>query len=181
MVIEYERKIEDMLEFNQFHLNHSSTAQQQIRLSTIIVAVFSSLGSLGVIYAIDADKSLPFYAYIISIAGGIIAFFIYPPFHRWYVKNQAIKFLGEGNNRALLGQQRIAISPEGLLCESNMGQSKVNWLAIQNVEQNEKYFFIYIAATNAIVIPKSAFLNNEEQSRFLEMVNNKGGAKRTPA
>ena len=56
MIVEYERTLEDLVEFNLFHITHSPSLQRQILLWRVFFALLTTFLSLGVIYLFDSDR-----------------------------------------------------------------------------------------------------------------------------
>jgi hypothetical protein len=173
MIVEYERTLEDLVEFNLFHIAHSPSLQRQILLWRIFFALLTTFLSLGVIYLFDSDKNLTSFAYIISIIGGIVIFFMYPSLNRTNIIRRTRKLLSEGDNRAIIGHQTITVLPEGLFCKTSAGESRLNWIAIDKIVQNDDYIFLYTGAVNAIIIPKEAFPTDEAEQKFLDFIDAK--------
>jgi hypothetical protein len=170
-VVEYERTFDDLIKFNLFHIEHSPTIQRQVLLTRILTSILTPIFSLAVIYILDRDKNLPLFAYIISLIGGVVLFFVYPYINRSTIIRRTSRLLSEGSNKAIIGKQQITTSDEGLVCETQAGNSRINWSSIEKVVQNDEYIFLYVGATNAIVIPKRAFPSFQDQSEFLDVVN----------
>jgi len=171
VIIEYERTLDDLVKFNLFHIEHSPTIRRQLLLARMLVTILTPILSLGAMYIVDRDKNLPPYAYIISLIGGVIIFFLYPYINRSAIIRRTKRLLDEGSNRAIIGKQQITTSDEGLLCETGTGSSRINWSSIEKVTQNDEYIFLYIGAINAVVVPKKAFPNFQDQFEFLDIVN----------
>jgi hypothetical protein len=178
MIIEYESTPEAMVEFNLFHMAHSPSLQRQILLGRVFCSLLTIFLSLGVLYLLDSDKYLTSFEYLLSIIGGIVAFFIYPSLNRATIIRRIRKLLSEGDNKAFFGHQTITVSPEGLFSKTQVGESKLNWTAIDKVVQNGDYIFIYNSAVSAIVIPKVAFPTDEAKQEFLDFIDTKHGEQK---
>ena len=76
MIVEYERTLEDLVEFNLFHITHSPSLQRQILVTRILTALLTIFLSLGTIYLLES--TLTPLAYIIGIIGGVVVLVIYP-------------------------------------------------------------------------------------------------------
>jgi hypothetical protein len=175
MNVEYERAIEDLVEFNLFHEAQSPSLQKQILLTQVISAFLVILLSLSGIYFFTHQLSL--LTFIPCVLGGIYIFFRYPHIHRASQIRTLRKLFGEGDNTALLGHQVVSVSPEGIFTQSQAGESKLNWQSIYKVAQNNKYVFLYIGTANAIGIPKTAFPTEQALQEFLNYINTHGSKK----
>ncbi|HAV76674.1 MAG TPA: hypothetical protein DCX53_04890 [Anaerolineae bacterium] len=169
MNIEFERTVDDLIEFNLFHMANSSSIKRQLFTVQLLVGVLVLI-LLFVIFYLQYHY-LSTSLIVISILCGVLAFAVFPIVNRKSTISRIKKMLTEGDNKAMLGHQAISLSPEGILGKNRSSESKINWSAIDKVVQNEKFFFLYISSVNAIVIPKSCFQSQKVQQEFLEYVN----------
>lgn len=167
MEIEYERTLDDMVQFNLFHFEHSPTMRRQVLFMQIFLAGFVVLSSFLLVYLFDRDKQLHVASYLVFLLAGVSVFFLYPAFNRAEIAKRTTKLLSEGNNAAVLGPQRLPVSQAGLQVVTAAGDGHVNWSAFEKLAQNDEYIFLYIGAANAIVIPKRAFTDAGTQEKFL--------------
>ena len=171
MIVEYERTLEDLVEFNLFHIAHSPSLQRQILLWRVFFALLTVFLSLGGIYFLDSDGHLTSFAYILSMIAGAAIFFIYPFLNRVSIIRRTQKLLSEGDNEAVLGPQTITVSPEGLFCKTRVSESTLKWSSIVKVAEDDDYIFVYIGAVNAVIIPKEAFSTDEAEQGFLDLID----------
>jgi len=171
MVVEYERTLDDLIWFNQFHIAHSPSIKRQILLWRISFSLLTVFLSLGVMYLISRNKPLSYLAYTISVIGGFFIFLIYPSLNRSSIIRRTRKLLSEGDNKPILGHQTITVLPEGLFCKTYSGESRLNWSSIHKIEGDKTYIFLYISAINAIIIPKRAFLTKKSEEEFMNLID----------
>ncbi len=171
MIVEYERTLEDLVEFNLFHIAHSPSLQRQILLTRVFISLLIFFLTLGASYLLAGTLKPLAYISSISIIGSAIFFVIYPSINRSSCIRRTRKLLSEDDNNAILGRQIITASSEGLFCETDAGESKLNWSSIAKVVQNDDYIFLYIGAVNAIIIPKNIFSTDQEQQKFLDFIH----------
>jgi len=172
ITIEYERTIDEITEFNLFHMSHSPSARQQILIAQIFVASLVFLVSLAVFYLLHQEnKVLPSFKYIVALVASVVCFFAYPAFHRSEVIREFRKATREGDNRSILGHHTITLTQENIFIKAPGGASTYTWSSINKVAQNDKYVFLYVSSINAIVIPKNAFSGSDSLQEFLDYVN----------
>jgi hypothetical protein len=183
MNIEFERTIDDLIDFNLFHITHSATIKQQRFLSQVLTGVFVAVLIFGFFYllfgVLDSifgvfylrQPGIIYFILIISLLFGAYGFIRFPSINRQQTIRKIEKMLNEENNKEMLGLQVLSLSPEGIFSKSQAGESKVNWSAISRIAQNDKHLFLYLGSVNALVIPKSCFKSEKEQQDFLEYVN----------
>jgi hypothetical protein len=183
MNIEFERTIEDLIDFNLFHMAHSATFKQQKFTVQVLVGIFVAMLIFGFFYLLFgfldsifgiiflSRPGMSYFILIISLLLGTWGFIQFPSIDHKQTISKIKKMLNEEDNTKMLGHQAISLSPEGIFSKSQAGESKVNWSAISKVEKNDKRFFLYLGSVNAIIIPKDCFKSEKEQQDFLEYVN----------
>jgi len=182
MIIKFDRTLEDLIEFNLFHFEHSPHLQRNMLISRIITTVLVVIAALAATYLLLGRTryfdDVPAYiaAIVASLAGGAILFIRYPSYYRAEIINSLKKSFLEGENEGFLGQQKIEASAQGMVYTNQAGESKINWAVINRVAQNDKYIFLYTSSMNAITIPRSAFSDTKVEQEFLEMVHEHSGA-----
>ncbi len=169
MNIEFERTIDDVIDFNLFHMTHSSSIRQEL----ISVQIFSGLLTASLIFSIlyFVYHKLDTFTSIICTLAGVLVYVLYPQISRKSTVRRIKKMLAEGDNKALLGHIVISFSPEGLFIKNQASESKINWSAIDKVAQSEKHFFFYTSSVNALVIPKDCLHSEKEKQDFLEYID----------
>ena len=168
MIVNYERTIEDLVEFRLFHVTHSPSFRRLMLFGRIATSLLIIIVGLGIFSLFNGALAL--WNYVFALLFGVIVFVLLPTRLRARLKQNTRKMLAEGDNRAVLGPQSLTASPEGLLLESRAGESKFRWSSIVKIAQNDDYIFLYIGAANALVIPKKAFSPPEIQQEFLDFV-----------
>jgi len=169
MNIEFERTVDDLTEFNVFHLANSSSMKRQLFATQLLLSMLIPFVLIGIPYLGGQDIST--FRIIYGMLAGVLMFVLFPYINRKATISRTKKVYSEGNNQAMLGHQAISLSPEGILGKNQAGESKINWSAVSELAQNEKYYFLYIGSVNAIVIPKNCFHSPEEEKAFLEYIN----------
>jgi YcxB-like protein len=168
MNIEYDRTIDDLIEFNMFHISHSPLIKRQLLIAQVIMAVLITIMILSLSYIVET-RLTPI-AYILGTLSGILVFIAYPDIYRASTIRRVRTLLNEGSNKSMLGRQIVYLSPEGIFCRTGAGESKINWSAIVKVIESDKYFFLYTGSINALLIPKGSLHTEKEQQDFLAYV-----------
>lgn len=169
MNIEFNSTIQDIIDFNLFHMAHSSSIKKQLLLMRVLVGLSIPLVSCA--FYIIIFHSINVFIVICSAFAGLVAFADYPRTNRKIAIGRIRKMLSEGDNQALLGHRAISLSPDGMFIKTSIGESKIIWSAIDKVAQNNKHIFLYTSSINALVIPKNCFKSEKEKQEFLEYVN----------
>ena len=172
ITVEFERTVEDTIEFNVFHMSHSPSIRQRALFAQIIVAVLVFIVSLAVGYLLNPDKrALTYFDYALFLVLSVASFFIFPYLNKAEVIQGLRKVTKEGDNKAILGHQTISLTPEHLFVKTPGSESKYAWASIDKIVQNGKYIFLYISSISAIVVPKKAFSTENELQEFVAYVD----------
>ncbi len=79
----------------------------------------------------------------------------------------AFTHLVSSHSRLLVrSEKRMEISESGMIAETEMGRSEMNWSGIEKIHQTRKYILIYISDKAAIVIPKRCFDSQVQAENF---------------
>ncbi len=167
VTVEFERTVEDIIEFNLFHMSHSPSIRRQALFAQIAVAVLVFIVSLAVGSLLNLDKrTLTYFDYELFLVLSVASFFIFPYLNKAEVIRGLRKATTEGDNKALLGHQTISLSPDHILVKTQNSESKYTWASINKIVQSDKYIFLYISSISAIAIPGKAFSTENELQEF---------------
>ena len=174
MKIEFERTLEDLIEFNLFSVDNSPSLRRQLLLQRVVISLLIFVTIPLVIYT-TGNRHLEIFDYIISAIAGGFVLFIYPSIYRFDYIRRLKKLYSEGDNKAILGKHKYVVSQDGLTATTPAGESKINWSSINKIMENEKYIFLYIGAASAITVPRSSFSDSKSEKDFLDIVKTNTG------
>ncbi len=169
MNIEIERTIQDVIDFNLFHMAHSPSIKRQLLLMQVLTGLLVIPLAFGIFYLVY--HSINAFAVVVSVLAGVLAFALYPQSNRKSTIGRIRKMLSEGGNTALLGHQVISLSPEGIFVKNQAVESKIAWSTVGKIAENDKYVYLYTSSINALVIPKKCFQSDKEKQEFFEYVD----------
>ena len=175
MEIEFERTLEDMIEFNLFHVDNSPSLRRQIFLTRVVLSLLVFLTVLLISYNFFHDRPLTSSDYIGGVLGGVFLFVLYPYINRYSYVRRLKKLYSEGDNKAILGKHKINVSKDDLMAVTPAGESKIKWSSINKIMKNEKFIFLYISAASAIMIPRKSFADRQMEDGFLKIVHQNTG------
>ena len=70
----------------------------------------------------------------------------------------------------LNGQRTIQFDEHGINSEMNGAISKYTWNLVQNIEQNDKYIFVFLDRIRAEIIPKRFFKTADDSIIFYNKI-----------
>jgi len=161
LAIEYENKIEDIVEFNKYAVRHRAR-WMMVKQQCIVGLIFGCLayillhkepwvgGSVGLIAFLLAAALLPSIQYA-SLASNI--------------KSLAKK----DPPSAGLGKHRLEVMTDGLREISDFDETFRSWDKVQGITEAKKHVFVWVALLKAYVIPKKQ-VNQDELSMFISSI-----------
>jgi hypothetical protein len=167
--IKFTTSIEDYVNFNlyEFHTKPAYRRQQgQSRLYSTLLITFC-----GLLITYAAGNPWIFPGILITLLVSAVYFIFFKRNDERNLVNRLRKGLMHSDNDGLYGEERVTISPEKVTNEMPYGELNISWKHVKKVVENEGYIYIYYAAERALFIPKRAFTGEEQQSKFVELVN----------
>lgn len=95
-------------------------------------------------------------------------FFIF----NYFFTSVYLRFAVPKKSLAIIGQQTVILREDELISISDVSTTNVNWRAFEQIAETAEYIFFYLAPTNAFVIPKRSFSNEQHGKAFLETAQN---------
>ncbi len=74
-----------------------------------------------------------------------------------------------GNQLCEWGKHTIVLQEKELVESSDAGHTNTWWSAVERVDQNDDYVFIFTSANAAHVIPKRSFRDVQQAKEFYEL------------
>ena len=150
--VQYEVTMEDIVEFNRYHMAHSPTIRRSLRTARLLVSV--AFVAAGILLSVAKGTFTD-----VAVFGlvSVLWFLLMPAFvGRRTIKNVR-RMLSEGENRGLLGKCTLSIAVDGLRVVRETGESTFAWCAVDRIVTAERHVYIYVSTVEALVIPKDAF------------------------
>lgn len=163
MQIHYQLTIEDVLAFNQYHFRTS----KRLRRSYYLSQVWMILGALAA--AILWSKRGVSFRLLEFLIVSVVLVIFYRLYYAWWISHSAKRLFTEGKNKGVLGNHIFAIDADGILEISDVGETRTVWSGVERIEENDEYMFLYVGSFHAHIIPKRAFMSENEASRFFQL------------
>lgn len=159
MRIEYDLSKEDYVEFQLYHFKKSKDNKIMVFRRSIIhpswifllLLIFYALSGLPVI--ISFISIIPFYT---------LSILLYPKYYLHKLRANLCKAYLKSSDSYC--KNEVIISEGNLYCKDEL--CEVKWLSFKTIEETTNLILIYLNITSAIIIPKRAFLNDEERKKF---------------
>jgi|SRR5690606_10660173 len=158
MQLKYSLDEKDFLEYQLYSASKSKNIIKQRRTTFIIIFVALSLFFYND-YA--ASQSFPYFNFIIYI----LLLVIYKIYERKRYINHYKKFIDENNKKALGVICTLNFTEKYIIEENNLGESKINYDSITEINEIQNYFFIKLLTGQSLVFPKNK-INDMNEFRF---------------
>ncbi|WML32939.1 YcxB family protein [Clostridium sp. OS1-26] len=170
--IEYDLTREDYIEYNMNHMATSKTMKRTLFIQQYIISLMFIVAPFFFVRITKAPFKFWLTVFLITYLLWVI---FYPKYFKLVVKRRINKMLDEGKQENLFGRYSILITHEGILENSNMGQSNTNWNAVERLIETEEYIYIYISPVNAYIVPKRVFQDAMRKSEFINLIEQYSG------
>jgi len=150
MRIVFDFTIEDWMAF-QSHFVEKAKNYKLTRMVTALMVplVFTCL----IVYDVLLDN-IKIVSYLIYMIFSIIwIIYTLKTYKRSYLK-KVRKILLNGDNSGILGSHEVIFNDDGVTHIQPQSEEKVLWAGIKKVEENDDYFFLFVTAISALIIPK---------------------------
>lgn len=168
MKISFELTIDDWMAFQKHYL---STSKQFKKTKILLVMILPIILLIFLFFEYFKGEFNYYTTTVYIIISLFWVFFYLKRFDELSLKKTK-KMIEEGNNSALLGTHNIEFSDGYFSVKEPGSEYKTNWSAINKIEENEKYIFIYITSVSACIIPKFKIGNKKEKiAEFIKKKN----------
>lgn len=173
--INYQLTMEDLAAFNRYHAEHSPYYRQmKLRAWLAVPAYMILVGFFAVLltgtYVQSTIDFWPLWALAVVYA-------LYFPFLYRKQQAQAVKtVMAEGRNLGVIGPHAVRLSPEALYLRDAYRSSSIRWPAVEQIVRGRGYLYLYIAATQAAIVPERAFSSQKSFFDFCSQAIDYHGA-----
>lgn len=167
MELKYKMTKDDYLAFNLHYVKHSKTIKQSLFMQRFIAPIIFLILPL-VLFWMTGEFLIGFFITFVLIS--VIWIVFYPKYFFGHIKRNVKKALNEGSNDNLIGQHVFTFSEDGFIEKNRAGERKASWSSIENVEENDDYYFLFFSTMSAYILPKRSFPNEESQEEFKRMI-----------
>lgn len=166
--IDVEITVDDIVDFNAFHVTKSPAGRRQTRSRRIVLAIYA---------AILAAPSLSALAEPSRLDGLMVSLFVFvcilipawPVIQRMAVRRSIRSAFASARNLGSLGPRQVTLTPRELRIRGPYTDDRVHWIAIENVEVGSSALYLYTSGTNGYVIPRRAFASDAEFEFFVAL------------
>ena len=130
----------------------------------VIVSVF-----IGILYFSGVFKylsSITLTIILLMFATSVIPLFT----GRSSANKEAEQIIDDPDNHAIFAETLLQTGDDGVHIKTDNAENKYSWKAIIKKTETDSYYFLFINAIQAIIIPKRVFGNNNEKAEFQKLL-----------
>jgi hypothetical protein len=170
--IKFDLTMEDIIEFAQYHYDHSPKVKKTIwRYRILLPLLMASFLVMVNSRMFSIAPNIVDWACAACIA--LFGFFFIPPgMKRSAVKNTG-KMYSEGKNRDLLGTHDLSISDDGITETTENCKSEYTWKALEKISGTDRHLYLYVSSVSAMILPLRTLNDEAEKLALAEFLKEK--------
>lgn len=171
MDLHYSLTQEDYTAFNLYHYqNDKALGPQTSRIGIWIMAIVLVI----MLYIFKAPTMA---ALLVSAIVMIVWFVLAPKVYRLQVTRRLEKQIQQGTFTPLIGQRTLTLLDKGLTLTNPQQTREYDYSQILAIKKDDQRLYLYTGAESALIVPFSAFANEEQRQAFVKTLKEKN----TPA
>ena len=92
----------------------------------------------------------------------------------WYILRRGNKQMTSGKNKDLLtGPRVVEFFDDKINYKTKILDTNYQWEAVTNLKESGLCFYLYTGSNQALIIPKSAFKDEQQQKEFEDLIKSK--------
>ena len=165
MKIEFDFDIDDWMAFQKYYiLNSKQVKRSKIFTTLLLPVIFSIFSLIDIINGNFSPARLVFYGIIF-----LLWIFINPKWMNRKMLKQVKKMINEGDNSGIFGKHEIDFEEDRIIWKNPESEEKVKWSGVKKLGETDNYYFLYVTAVSAIIIPKQKLnIDKEELDKLLK-------------
>ena len=159
----------NMQDFLAYHFNFIQTSPIMKR-ALFIKRYFYPVILLGLPTLIAPIIKVPYEILLIIFTILAILWVIF--YKKVYLKSivkKSHKLIESGKGKGIIGQHEVQIGEKQISDKTDAGVNVYD--VVVHVSETDAHFFIYVTSVMAIIVPKSSFESEENQSEFVKALN----------
>jgi len=167
MELSYQITEQDYVDFNLDYFNKNAAAQRSVMITRWATALLVISGGTALLYLLHSLRLVPFLMYM---ALAIVCFFATP----WYMKRKIVKnmkrILQKANNKKICGEKTLYLRENEFELTGENEDTVYRYEAVQRTSTDENHYYIFVDTFSALIIPFSAFSNEEQKQEFYRRI-----------
>lgn len=152
MHIRFQRTMDDMIAFSDYHYDHSPTLKKIVARYRVGGALAILVLSNALVHLILPDAPLPL-TLTVSVVGAIYFATQAGKIIKRKTRDNTRKLYAEGKHASLDKEVLLELTETGLIARSDYMETKLAWGAIERIESTPDHTFLYLSPVQAFTIP----------------------------
>ena len=166
MNLEYEMTRQDYIDFNIYHMTHSTTMKRSLLIQRFIFPIIFLICPL----LLTKITTIPLWYWTsIFIITSILWIAFYPKILKRLIEKKVSQMLEEGKTTGIVGIHNLSVSEDGIIDKTEFSETKYD--LIEKIVESETHIFIYVSAVMAYIIPIRVFAIADEKDNFLSIIS----------
>lgn len=171
IVLKFDLTEQDYIEFNYYYW---ITLNKKKRRKMYLWAIGPILFFLLLIIAFKGFKFEEYkFTEFVLILWGFLLCFLFMPASKAKIRKMALAQIASGKNSGLLGSREIILAEDGVFTSVEYFKSEIQWEGFEKMEEDPKYFFIFMHTNNALIVPKRIFSDSNEPDALRNLVQSR--------
>ena len=152
--IRYELEVEDYVRFNLFHFHKTKLGRNEVMKYRMKVIALAAL----ILYLIGclAANSFFWFPFLLLAFGTTVMWLKTLIFYRSTMRSEMKKEFKKSEHKLHLCEYILSIEETGFVLKTNHSESKIAWAAMEKIETEPDYTYLYIGTKNAVIIPNKS-------------------------
>ncbi len=166
MKITIEITLEDLVAFNNFHLEHSPSTKRN-KILRYVLTFFIIIN-----FVINMIKGDIFMAIVFLLLAAFVMF-LWPKIFKFFVDRQIKAMYKEGKNQGTIGCHDMTIGDDEIVQENDSGSYMTKWNYVEKILKTERFILVYNSAVSAYIIPRRSFVDSNAYNEFYDLIVHK--------
>lgn len=172
MRIRYDVTLDDVVALNHHHIRHSPFVRRRMTflrwlLPGVLLAYFLAVATVR-----SPTPAMAVWMPAGWVAVSVVWMLVFPRLMRWKSARQVRQLYAEGKNQGMVGPHELELTGDELIHRSSVSESRLRCSAIERVDTDGGYTFLYVSATSAHIIPHAAVTEGDPEA-FADAVRQK--------
>jgi hypothetical protein len=174
MQLQYAVDVDDLIQFNIYHSDHSPAVTRLLWRSAILGTILGIVLLLALGYSASTlvAASSRHVVWAITVLAAVFFPILYlpkvRPNYRKRLRHTLKKLYSEEGNSDL-GPRVLDVQDTGVLVISPQGESRTSWQSITKLSETPEYAFVYLGPAKAHIIPKRSIRSGDLSAVVAEM------------
>ncbi len=166
MKIKLEVTLDDLVAFNDFHLEHSAITNH----NKILRYVLTTFLIINALIAIVRGQIITTIVFILLAA---FVIFFWKKVFKYFVSRQVKAMYKEGRNQGTIGFHTLTIGDNEIVQENDSGSYMTKWNYVEKILKTERFILVYNSAVSAYIIPRRSFADNINYNELYDLIVHK--------